>query len=161
MAGASSWDTTNHQQRGRSDPFSAERKKCWHRCQRENAMKTEPTQTLAAVAPATSCSACGGSGIGPSRYRPETDKPYRDKCYHCHGTGIKLRDPRYRDDGWKPIETSPKEGGIFLAYVPHGNGGFRFLATWNRRGRLVCTGSGDDYTSEATLWTGIPDLPKP
>jgi hypothetical protein len=25
------------------------RKKCWHRCQRENAMKTEPTPTLAAV----------------------------------------------------------------------------------------------------------------
>ena len=34
------------------------------------------------------CSACGGSGLGKPMYRPEIDKPQRDRCYTCKGTGI-------------------------------------------------------------------------
>lgn len=64
-----------------------------------------------------------------------------------------------RSDGWKPIETAPKNGYIFMGYVPHGNGGFRFLGYWNPRGRLVCTGSCADYTADATMWAEVLEPP--
>lgn len=39
------------------------------------------------VAAATTCSACGGSGMGKPMYRPEIDKVQRDRCYQCQGKG--------------------------------------------------------------------------
>lgn len=38
---------------------------------------------------APTCSACGGTGMGPAMYRPEIDKTQRDRCYTCKGTGAK------------------------------------------------------------------------
>ena len=40
------------------------------------------------VAAATTCSACGGSGMGKPMYRPEINKAQRDRCYTCQGAGI-------------------------------------------------------------------------
>ena len=64
---------------------------------------------------------------------------------------------------WQPLENSPRDGTVFMAYVPHDDpsvGGFQFCAVWNTRGRLLCMMSGDDYTAEATLWRPAYPLPE-
>jgi hypothetical protein len=63
------------------------------------------------------------------------------------------------EDGWQPIDTSPRDGDVFMAYVPHGAGGFQFVAVWNTADRLLCMMSGDDFTGKATLWHPVIPLP--
>lgn len=62
--------------------------------------------------------------------------------------------------GWQPIETAPRDGAVFLAFVPHSQVGFAFTACWNTRNRLLCMMSGDDYTAEATHWMPLPEFPE-
>ena len=66
-----------------------------------------------------------------------------------------------REDGWQPLDNSPREGVVFMAYVPHDAGGFQFAAVWNTADRLLCMMSGDDFTDKATLWRAAHPLPKP
>lgn len=65
-------------------------------------------------------------------------------------------------DEWQPIGGSPRDGTVFMAYVPHSDpiaGGFQFCAVWNLDGRLLCMMSGDDFTEKATLWRAAHPLP--
>jgi hypothetical protein len=62
--------------------------------------------------------------------------------------------------GWQPIETAPREGDVFLAFVPHGQVGFAFAACQNMAERLVCMMSGDDFTGKATHWMPLPEFPE-
>lgn len=61
---------------------------------------------------------------------------------------------------WKPIKSSPRDGSVFMAFVPHSQIGFQFCATWNTDNRLVCMMSGDDFTYKATLWRAAHPLPE-
>ena len=69
--------------------LSTERKRAGTDMSAKKAAKPRRTKPLMAVAPASACSACGGSGEGPPMYRPEIDKVQRDRCYTCQGTGTK------------------------------------------------------------------------
>ena len=60
---------------------------------------------------------------------------------------------------WEPVESSPHGGVVFLAFVPHEQGGFAFCGVWNTEGRLLCMMSGDDFTGHATHWTPLPQFP--
>ena len=53
------------------------------------AMSTPIKKSTSPASDAMPCSACGGSGDGPPMYRCEIDKVQRDRCYWCHGTGLK------------------------------------------------------------------------
>ena len=66
------------------------------------------------VAAATTCSACGGSGMGPAMYRPEIDKTQRDRCYTCQGSGETWAE---HDRAWEkefvvPIAREMKQRGV-------------------------------------------------
>ena len=64
---------------------------------------------------------------------------------------------------WQPLDNSPRDGDVFMAYVPHDDpsvGGFQFCAVWNREDRLLCMMSGDDFTDKATLWRAAHPLPE-
>ena len=62
--------------------------------------------------------------------------------------------------GWQTLETSPRDGVVFLSFVPHDQGGFAFSAVWNTSDRLLCMMSGDDFTDKATHWTLLPEFPE-
>ena len=62
--------------------------------------------------------------------------------------------------GWQPLGTSPRDGEVFLAFVPHDQVGFAFAAVWNTADRLLCMMSGDDFTETATHWMLMPEFPE-
>lgn len=62
--------------------------------------------------------------------------------------------------GWKPIESAPRNGTVFVAFAPHDQGGFQFSACYNTDGFLLCMMSGDNFTLEVTHWTPQPESPE-
>ena len=61
---------------------------------------------------------------------------------------------------WSPIATAPRDGSVFLAFVPHSQCGFVFAAVITTDGRLACMMSGDDFTKQATEWMPMPPFPE-
>lgn len=62
-------------------------------------------------------------------------------------------------DVWQPMENSPRDGSVFLAFAPHIQVGYAFVAVWNTENRLLCMMSGRDCTDEATRWRPLPEFP--
>lgn len=60
--------------------------------------------------------------------------------------------------GWQPIETAPREG-VFMAFVPHDESGFQFVAVYDLEDKLRCMMSHDEFTGKATHWR--PCYPHP
>ena len=66
-----------------------------------------------------------------------------------------------KENKWQPIETAP-HAEVFLAYSPHDEGGFQFVACWNTKSELVSMMTGDpldDKQEKATHWMKLPSNP--
>jgi hypothetical protein len=58
-----------------------------------------------------------------------------------------------------PIATAPRDGSVFMVFVPHEMTGFQFVAVVTLDGRICCMMSGDDFTGKATMWHPVIPLP--
>lgn len=61
---------------------------------------------------------------------------------------------------WKTMDIAPRDGTVFLAFVPHDQSGFAFVAMKTAAGQVKCMMSGRDYTAEAIRWMPLPAHPK-
>lgn len=63
---------------------------------------------------------------------------------------------------WKPIETCPKDGEVFMAFVPYEDPliGFQFVALINGKGRLLSMMTMEDMTDVVTHWHEVIPLPQ-
>jgi len=73
-------------------------------------MKTEPTPTLAAVAPATTCSACGGCGMLPGT--EPNDDVMNTPCPKCNAEARAAHDGAWERAFVVPIARTMKQRGI-------------------------------------------------
>lgn len=65
-----------------------------------------------------------------------------------------------KNDDWHSMQSAPSDGTVFLAFVPHSQGGYAFAAFLNTENRLLCMMSHEDLTARVTHWMPLPEFPK-